>query len=121
MLPQLCFFVSIAFGLIAWGIVAARYIWPKLRHLRRAEALRPAFALPSVLPGRGSAEARRGERTVRIEARDTACAVFERDALGAGDRLHGPAIVAGVDATCLLLPGQHAEVDGVGNLLIRDA
>ena len=87
----------------------------------RAEAPRPVFALPSVPPGRGSAEARRGERTVRIEGRDTACAVFERDALGAGDRLHGPTIVAGVDATCLLLPGQHAEVDGVGNLLIRDA
>jgi hypothetical protein len=41
MLPQLCFFVSIAFGFIAWGIVATRYIWPKLRLLRRAEALRP--------------------------------------------------------------------------------
>src|SRR5947208_2858379 len=30
----------------------------------RAEAPRPVFALPSVPPGRGSAEARRGERTV---------------------------------------------------------
>ena len=87
----------------------------------RAEAPRRAFALPSIRPGRGSDEARRGERTVRFEGRQTACAVFERDALGAGDRLDGPAIVAGVDATCLVLPGQHAEVDGVGNLLIRDA
>jgi len=86
----------------------------------RAEGPRPAFAPPSVPPGRGSDDAHRGERTVRIEGRDTTCAVFERDALGAGDRLHGPAIVAGVDATCLLLPGQRAEVDGVGNLLIRD-
>ena len=31
MTPQMCFFVSIAFSFIAWGIVAARYIWPKLR------------------------------------------------------------------------------------------
>ncbi len=47
MLPQLCFFVSIAFGFIAWGMVAQRYIWPKLRLLRRAEALRPILILHS--------------------------------------------------------------------------
>jgi hypothetical protein len=45
MLPQLCFFVSIAFGFIAWGIVAKRYIWPNLRHRQRAEALRPLLIL----------------------------------------------------------------------------
>jgi len=39
--PQLCFFVSIAFSFIAWGIVAARYIWPKLRLRPRADALQP--------------------------------------------------------------------------------
>jgi hypothetical protein len=47
MLPQLRFFVSIAFGFIAWGIVAKQYIWPKLRLLRRAEALRPLLILHS--------------------------------------------------------------------------
>jgi hypothetical protein len=47
MLPQLCFFASIAFGFIAWGIVARRYIWPKLRLQRRAEALRPLLILHS--------------------------------------------------------------------------
>jgi hypothetical protein len=47
MLPQLWFFVSIAFGFIAWGIVTARYIWPKLRLLQRAEALRPVLILHS--------------------------------------------------------------------------
>jgi hypothetical protein len=45
--PQLCFFVSIAVGLIAWGIVAKRYIWPKLRLLPRTEALRPLLVLHS--------------------------------------------------------------------------
>ena len=45
--PQLYFFVSIAFSFIAWGIVATRYIWPKIRHLRRAEALRPLLILHS--------------------------------------------------------------------------
>src|SRR3981189_797404 len=44
---QICFFVRIAFGFIAWGIVAKRYIWPKLRLLRRSEALRPLLILHS--------------------------------------------------------------------------
>src|SRR5574340_1802480 len=39
------FFVSIAFSLIAWGIVTARYIWPELRLRPRAEALRPLLTL----------------------------------------------------------------------------
>ena len=47
MIPQLCFFVSIAFSSIAWGIVTARYIWPELRLQQRAEALRPLLILHS--------------------------------------------------------------------------
>jgi len=41
------FFVSIAFSFIAWGIVAARYVWPELRLRERAEALRPLLILHS--------------------------------------------------------------------------
>ena len=41
------FFVSIAFSLIAWGIVTARYIWPELRRRGRAEALQPLLILHS--------------------------------------------------------------------------
>ena len=46
-MPQqnIWFFVSIAFSLIAWGVVAARYIWPELRLRERAEALRPLLIL----------------------------------------------------------------------------
>jgi hypothetical protein len=47
MSPQVCFFVSIAFSLVAWGNVARRFIWPKLRLLQRAEALRPLLILHS--------------------------------------------------------------------------
>src|ERR1700747_3156895 len=48
-MPQqmIWFFVSIVFSLIAWGIVAARYIWPQLRFRQRAEALRPLLILHS--------------------------------------------------------------------------
>ncbi len=47
MQPQVCFFLSIAFSLIAWGIVTARYIWPGLRLRSRVEALRPLLILHS--------------------------------------------------------------------------
>src|SRR5438067_9919742 len=47
MQTQLAFFVSIAFSLIAWGIVAARYFWPELRVRQRAEALRPLLIFHS--------------------------------------------------------------------------
>jgi hypothetical protein len=47
MLPQLCFFASIAFSLIAWGVVTARYIWPRLRNLPRSDALRHLLTLHS--------------------------------------------------------------------------
>ncbi|HEX3354773.1 MAG TPA: hypothetical protein VHS34_18280 [Terriglobales bacterium] len=47
MQTQIGFFVSIAFSLMAWGIVTARYIWPELRLRSRAEALRPLLTLHS--------------------------------------------------------------------------
>ena len=47
MQSQLAFFLSIAFSLIAWSIVAYRYIWPELRLRQRAEALRPLLTLHS--------------------------------------------------------------------------
>jgi hypothetical protein len=47
MVPQLYFFVSIAFSFIAWGMITARYIWPELRLRQREEALRPLLILHS--------------------------------------------------------------------------
>ena len=48
-MPQqmIWFFVSIAFSLIAWGIVTARYIWPELRRRQRTEAMQPVLILHS--------------------------------------------------------------------------
>jgi hypothetical protein len=47
MQQQLLFFVSVAFGFLAWGVVTARYIWPALRHKRREDALQPVLILHS--------------------------------------------------------------------------
>jgi hypothetical protein len=41
------FFVSIAFSLVAWWIVANQYMRPELRTWPRAEALRPLLVLHS--------------------------------------------------------------------------
>jgi hypothetical protein len=46
-LSKLCFFASIGFSFIAWGVVTARYIWPKLRRLPQSEALQPILILHS--------------------------------------------------------------------------
>src|SRR5262249_11879379 len=44
----LAFFgTSVALGFVAWGILAARYLWPALRDRPRAEALRPLLLLHS--------------------------------------------------------------------------
>ena len=47
MQPQLVFFVSVAFGFIAWGTVTASAIWPRLRRMDRSDALRPVLMLHS--------------------------------------------------------------------------
>ncbi|MGH3443652.1 MAG: hypothetical protein ACRDUY_16720, partial [Nitriliruptorales bacterium] len=48
-------------------------------------------------------------------------AVVVRERLGAGDAVDGPAVIEGADTTCLVLPGQRAEVDAIGSLVVREA
>jgi hypothetical protein len=45
MRPQFIFGISALLGLVVWGIVGARDIWPALRRRPRAEALRPLLLL----------------------------------------------------------------------------
>jgi hypothetical protein len=46
--PPLAFFgTSVALGFVAWGIIAARYLWPVLRSQPRDRALRPLLLLHS--------------------------------------------------------------------------
>src|SRR2546425_6980344 len=44
---QALFGLSVAFGFITWGIIAAQYFWPLLRSQSRVEALRPLLILHS--------------------------------------------------------------------------
>jgi N-methylhydantoinase A len=45
--------------------------------------------------------------------------VYDREKLGPGHRVAGPAIVEQMDATTLLLPGQAATVDPYLDLIIE--
>ena len=47
------------------------------------------------------------------------CPVYDRERLGPGHRLHGPAIVEQMDSTTLVLPGQTATVDRYLNLIVE--
>jgi hypothetical protein len=47
-MPLLAIFgVSVALSFVAWGMIAAQYLWPALRNLPRARALRPLLLLHS--------------------------------------------------------------------------
>ena len=45
-------------------------------------------------------------------------AVYQRDSLGAGSTVRGPAVVEFAESTCVLRPGWIGTVDGVGTLLL---
>jgi N-methylhydantoinase A len=67
----------------------------------------------------GRADARKGTRPVRFvrgqAPLDTP--VFDRTALGAGDRVDGPALVEERETTAVLRPGWHAVVNEDGSLV----
>ena len=57
-------------------------------------------------------------RRVHFAGRGCETPVFQRDALGAGTTLTGPAVIEQLDATTVLWPGQRLEVDRHGQLLL---
>lgn len=82
------------------------------------------LTLPRLPARTGSAvQARTGRRRVYFEemAGWVECATYDRASLPPGGILAGPAIVEQLDATTVVLPGQRATVDRVGNLIVRVA
>jgi N-methylhydantoinase A len=47
------------------------------------------------------------------------CPCLDRDGLGPGSVVSGPAIVEQLDSTTVVLPGQRARADRFGTLVIR--
>jgi len=85
----------------------------------RAEAPSPELALPKGPVGSSLDDSRRGERRVRLAGRTVVVPVFDRDALGDGAEIAGPALITGADSTCLLVEDQLAEVDALGMVVVR--
>jgi N-methylhydantoinase A len=81
-------------------------------------AARPRVPLREVPTGT-TPPAPRTSRRVWLDGRPVEARVYDRDALGRGARLAGPAIVEQPDTTVLLPAGHVGEVDRFGNLLIR--
>lgn len=70
---------------------------------------------PEIAPGTGNPE-RKGERQIFRAGKWVRAAVYDRSALGAGDRVIGPAIIEQDDTTTVLMPHWSARADAVGNL-----
>jgi N-methylhydantoinase A len=88
----------------------------------QAEIEVPRLELPKLAYGDGRAErALKGERPLfDIDAnRFVRAKVYDRQALMAGDRIAGPAIIDQFDATTVVLGGQTATVDGTATLIIE--
>ena len=85
------------------------------------ESSKPAIL--EVAPGSGDgSSALEGDRQVYFkDERDAVdCPVYDRERLGAGDAIAGPAIVEEWNTTTIVHPGQGLEVDAYGNLIITE-
>lgn len=79
----------------------------------------PAPKLSELPRGRALADALIGKQTVDCGDGDVECPVYDRAKLGAGTKLSGPAIITQLDSTTVLFPGDAAEVDKYGSLIVR--
>jgi N-methylhydantoinase A len=70
----------------------------------------------SEAPGSGAEPV--GERDARFGDEAVAVAVYDRETMGAGDELEGPAIVELAGATCVLRPGWRGLIDETGMLVL---
>ena len=83
---------------------------------------RGVFPAPQLvrLPEAGKLEdARIGMQRVHLASGPVDCPIIDRAKLGANAVIEGPAIIAQLDATTLLLPSDVATVDAFGNILVQ--
>lgn len=79
------------------------------------------FSQPEIAPGSGDPTPK-GDRRIFRRGQWIHAGVYDREALGAGDHIVGPAIIEQDDTTTVVMPNWSARVDPVGNLhLERDA
>jgi N-methylhydantoinase A len=64
-------------------------------------------------------EPERGERRANFDGEWVEAAVLDRDQLGAGSEVSGPAIVEFREATCVVRPGWSGRIDEAGSLVLE--
>jgi len=67
---------------------------------------------------RPGSDAERGRRDVYFAGKKQSASIYARDALLAGNRIHGPALIEEHASTTVVMPGDRLEVDPFGNLRI---
>lgn len=87
----------------------------------RAEGPTPPSPLPRRDRGGAFEDAVRARRDVDLGDGAHPTPIVERDALGAGATLRGPAVLIGVDSTVAVAGWQRGEVDEHGSLLLEEA
>jgi N-methylhydantoinase A len=87
-----------------------------LRHKMIGAVPKPQLTAPA----RSAGTPEIGRRQVYFDAQTAwvETPVFDRARLSAGSRFTGPVVIEEMSATTLLHPGQHAEIDAAGNLII---
>jgi len=85
----------------------------------RARGRTDAPDLSAADPGGTVADARRESRPVGFAGERTETPVYDRERLPHGGRFDGPAVVEGGQTTCVVRPGQRAEVAEDGSLLVE--
>jgi N-methylhydantoinase A/oxoprolinase/acetone carboxylase beta subunit len=89
----------------------------------RGVGLMPALRMPEIESSETVApEALRSERPawfrIDSELREVSTRYYSRDALRAGNRIDGPAVINQYDSTTVVPPGLVAEIDAFGNIVI---
>ena len=88
----------------------------RLRMSAAGEAYSPRYTEPVTGDGRAALV---GTREIYFGDRFVASKLYRRDALVAGDIVHGPAMITEYTSATVLPPGCRAQVDGFGNLLLH--
>ena len=117
-LPSIVTIISVLYGYLIGGAVLVEIVNLRLRMVAAGEPYAPTRQEPVSGDGRTACYA---EREVFFDDRFRRSRFYRRDRLAAGDRIHGPAMVAEYTAATVLPPGDSLRVDGYGNLIISIA
>jgi len=79
----------------------------------------PPVELPKFArTGAALADARRGMQRARFDGAELDCPIYQREQLDVGSSLAGPAILAQLDCTTVIRPGQVGRIDEWKNLIV---